>query len=280
MESLIAPTLHYKDKDQVWTIYPIGDIHLGASNTNEEKLQEDVERVASDPYSVWIGLGDYLDLILPKDLKRFHAKTLAEWINFDDLDNLVYHQVEYAAQLLAPIADKCLGLISGNHESSIIKYHSVDPVYVLAKELKYISGKTIPCLGKCAFIRQKFKHKDDKSGKKLNRLDISLHHGWFAGRKPGGKANNLLAAFEKFDCDLFICGHGHEKLVVNNTCLHVDEDGHIKDKHRFAMMTGSYLRTFTEGKSSYAEDAGYSPSTLGPVEIKYTPKTGLIQVIQ
>lgn len=50
-------------------IYPLGDIHLGAAACDEDKFKRLVERIASEPTSKWIGMGDYADFINRSDPK-------------------------------------------------------------------------------------------------------------------------------------------------------------------------------------------------------------------
>ena len=52
-------------------LYPIGDLHMGASNCAEDKLSRLVSRIAADPNAYWISGGDLPDAVIINDTTVF-----------------------------------------------------------------------------------------------------------------------------------------------------------------------------------------------------------------
>lgn len=267
------PTLHYKSRTQEYTIYPLGDLHLGPKACWEKKLREDVKTIAKDKYGIVYGMGDYFDCITRND-KRFDSRDISDWVQADEIDEVVDLQIERGIEILSPIADKFMLLIEGNHESKMRRINGTNPTRRLAKALSKVCGRNIPYCGKAAFVRQRFSR-----GGAVTQIISCLHHGWFAGRKKGGKINNMDDALNRFRCDLFICAHAHDRLVTPGTQIGIGQkENKIKEHRRFAVMTGSYLKTYPDGAGGYGEDFGYPPTDIGYVPITVTPDKRLIKV--
>jgi hypothetical protein len=275
MDVCIPAALNVTSRAAQYSIFPVGDIHIGAAACDEEKLRQDVEKIRSNKNAVWVGMGDYCDLIAHSDARRFDPAALASWVSAADLGNIVVRQVERASKILAPIAGQCVCLLAGNHEEAIRRTHHVDAAAALGVELSRSAGRVVPVYGPAAFIRMRF----DRCGGGGATLDIMAHHGWFAGRKPGGKANSLHDALAYFDCDVVLVGHGHAQVSVQDVQLSVNPAGKIVERQRVAVMTGSYLRTYSQGCRGYGESAGYAPTKLGATEILYFPKEKGIKVV-
>ena len=115
-------------------LYVLGDLHIGARNCDENKIKTLVKLIEKDPHAYWIGGGDLCDNIVIGDSKRFEPTVLPRWM----LDNKDADEVAAALQdiagaqkdrlfnILKPIKDKCLGMIEGNHEYTIMKHHNRD----------------------------------------------------------------------------------------------------------------------------------------------------------
>lgn len=111
-----------------------------------------------------------------------------------------------------------------------------------------------------------------KTDKKV--LDIVLHHGWFSGRKSGGKINNMIDALAYWNCDILAVGHAHERLIAPPQ-VQVEIRSKMKQfaRRRFAVMCGSYLRNYDTVGGGYAEDKGYRPTDMGHIKLSFRPET-------
>ena len=80
-----------------------------------------------------MGGGDYCDAVILGDAKRFDVDTLPNWMLSGDpktirrrIKDILAAQRRRFLRLVDPIKDKCIGLIEGNHEYTIMKYHNRD----------------------------------------------------------------------------------------------------------------------------------------------------------
>lgn len=48
-------------------IYVIGDVHIGSKNFNKKAFEKMINKIKNDRNAKWIGIGDYIDSIVPGD---------------------------------------------------------------------------------------------------------------------------------------------------------------------------------------------------------------------
>ena len=120
---LIDKEVIVESESDVFTLFPIGDVHIGAKNCAESHLRRYIEHIKNTPLSAWVGGGDYCDCITPQDVKRFDFRALPDWLfkgqatNIQDmLSDIALQQRQRFVEMVDPIKDKCLGLVEGNHE--------------------------------------------------------------------------------------------------------------------------------------------------------------------
>lgn len=256
-------------RKDIFTIVPIGDIHIGAIGCNEQLLKKVVKRIQSDPHCYWVGMGDYCDFIRMSD-RRFDPAVLADWVEVADLVDLPKRQVERVLSFLNPIADKCLGLIEGNHERTIKQWSERDVFSEIVSGVKAAAKmKTDQQLGFGAsgWLRLRF----ERGSKGVHIYTISLHHGFVGGKLAGAKALNMQRWLWTHRCDLALFGHSHNQMVQVEGVEEIDRNGNIFLHRSVGAYTGTFLQSITEGTTSYAEFGGYFPLPVGGVEIKLQP---------
>lgn len=65
------------NSDKPVQLVGLGDIHLGNINCDKEKFKEIVDWIASDPQRYWIGMGDYIEAILPSPTEwRYDTRNI------------------------------------------------------------------------------------------------------------------------------------------------------------------------------------------------------------
>jgi len=229
-------------------IIPTGDWHLGSVNCNRRKLKEYLEYIRITPNCYLIGMGDLVDCILPKD-KRYDASG-----DFRNLDELKQETLE----LLKPIRDKIIVLLTGNHEIKLQKEGYGDPIKWLCSELK------VPYGGFSCFIKI---HAIPDTHRKS--LIIFAHHGFFSGRKRGSKINNIEDLSAYWDADIFLAGHSHDIFSSRKVKI-----GWAGSRDLLFINTGSFVETASWRTSNYSEIHGFPPQRLGVVKVKWYPRTG------
>lgn len=266
--------LHEKRSDE-FSIYPIGDIHLGAASCDEELLKQTVARIQADPLAYWIGMGDYIDAINMRD-PRFEAGGLAAWL-YDPLSmqDIIGAQLRRAERYLAPIADRCLGLIGGNHEGKAAKWSEREVMTLLARMIaEHREDRANLALGYAGFIRLSFREQHPGgTARTTGTLTIYAHHGAGASSTPGGKINRLLKTMAGIQADLVLMGHVHDERHHRRTLLSVNGRGRVIRREQIGIITGTYL-----GQSAYAVERGYPPPTMGSPVVRYAPDRARLRV--
>jgi hypothetical protein len=232
-------------------IIPVGDVHYGSPNCNMKCFNRIINYIKDTPNCYMIGMGDFWDCIIPKD-KRFDPSQ-----EFNLIDN----SYDVIKEILQPIASKILCLLSGNHE-----YHLVSDGYGdLTKRLSKELGTAYA--GYSTFLRIETKEKP------VRKIVIYAHHGWFSGRQRGSKINNLENMMRDYDAEIYLAGHSHDLFATRRVRLSFEGDRKI-----IFANTGSFLETSTWGTSGYGERAGYPPTKIGVVKIKWFPDKGDINI--
>jgi len=249
---------------ETWTLYPIGDVHLGSANCDKGLFDATIKAVRDDDDALWIGVGDFIEAIAPND-KRWNAGGVDEAIvNLASQDRIGDVYVEKLADKLAPIAGKCIGYSDGNHEQVFNRHYytnlSVRVLDAIGRPDCYVEWA---CLTRLAF----------EHGTARTTLRIFSHHGWQGGRQEGAKVNESRRLLAYVDADIYLTGHSHSKFVVPHTRITVNPSW-TKEvaKTVYTCHTGSYLRTLQQNHVGYAERAGFPPTTLGGVRFRLRPK--------
>lgn len=252
-------------------IVPIGDVHIGAAACDERKLRDAVARVMGDPNCFWIGMGDYGEWINRLD-PRYRPDTLAPWITIADTMDLGRAQRDRFLEIVQPIAGKCLALVCGNHEESILKHSERDVYYEIVQGIKQFAGwpEDHPlAIGYNGWLHLHFYR--SKKKERGTKLEISLHHGFGGGRLAGSKALNMQRWLWSHRCHLALFGHTHSIQVQVEAVERVVGSKVIHER-RIGAICGSFLKSFNQdGSSTYSEVKGYLPQPVAGVEAILRP---------
>lgn len=288
MEATGSRLILYGAKDATFSMYPFADIHLGNKACFKPQLDEDIERVDSDPFALWWLLGDYGDFIHHKD-PRFDPDMVDETITVKDLSNTGLVLLRRVLERFLPIKDKCLAAGYGNHELSYMRDKEQMALHdTLCSQLE------VPSLRYSGFFDLYFEHQpglkkpvvikkpaDSRICRKgQRRLRVFSHHGAGAAATPGGKINTLHRAVNMTrDADLVVMGHLHEQVAKAIVRLTTDSLCRaLREKPTMALMTGSYLRTYCDNMTGYGEIRLYPPSVLGVARATFQPNVGRLVV--
>lgn len=267
---VIEKIIPYRKADK-FAIYPLGDIHLGVVHCDEERLIEKVAEIkALGKKAFWLGMGDYGDLVVPSDFKRWDGRILAPWMKGNE-DNIGPTQVERMDEILSPIWGQCLGLIEGNHDEAIRRYNHYNFIKELLKKAnkKYV----VPYAGVSCFVRLNFKRENSNEA---HDFIIHARHGEGAARTSGARALAVLRLSQSMvNAHITFSGHLHgqespdipERIILRN--------GKIKSFETIACMTGAWLKGYMQGVPPiYFERWGAPPSTLGCPRVIIEPQLG------
>lgn len=227
----------------------MGDIHAGTTACAEEAIRRRIKEISDDPFALWVGMGDYAECILPNDF-RWDTELVADWVK---RSNIAESQRLWVRDLFKPIADKCLGLLTGNHEDSIRRRNYQDIHLDLCRDLG------VPNLGFSCFYRLFF-----SSSGKVTTVTCHFSHGAGGAQTEGGKVMRLAKYMLAFDADITGIGHLHDIKIDAIPMLWMDDGFNIKQKVRVGALTGSWFKAYSESPyPTYAERKGLSPTNLG-----------------
>ena len=178
---VIERKIEYSRPDKFY-FYPLGDIHKGVVHCDEDLLEQKINEIKRERNALWLGMGDYGDLVSPSDFKRWDGRILAPWMKGHE-DHVGATQCDSIEEQLSPIWNKCIGLIEGNHEESIRKWNH----YNLIEELLKRANKkhNVPYGGVQTLIRLNFKRKNTNDS---HDYIIHARHGEGSARTSGARA--------------------------------------------------------------------------------------------
>ena len=263
---LIRREFHNLDRGAEFRLYPVGDVHLGHVACNEKRFAATIKAIADDPDAYWIGLGDMADFINRSD-KRYDSESVAPWLRWKA--DLAGAQRDRLLDELRPIAPKCLALIEGNHEWSILQRYERAIYAEFCQGIRDAGGlgDAPLALGTCGWISLTFNRSEGKANSSTIR--IYAYHGHTGGKLAGGKALDMQRTLWTHDADLCLAGHSHALQVQSEAVESVSRGAIIRTDRR-GVTCGSYL-TVRSDSDTYADRAGHLPPTDGSAIIYLRP---------
>lgn len=233
-------TYRFHDKHNI-TIYPIADIHLGAAEFKEGAWREFCTRILSEEHS-YITLGGDL---LNNGIKSSVSNVYDEIMRPREAKKLM-------VEMLAPLRDKILCAVSGNHERRTSKEADQDIVYDIMCKLD-IEDRFRENL---AFVKIQFGEKRSK-GQDNPTYVLAVTHG--AG---GGMTGAAVNRAERFGyaidgVDAIILGHTHKPFTTQPGKLKVDPHNNIATIKPFKVLCCSSWLDY----GGYAARANMTPAS-------------------
>ena len=249
-----------KKKDDVYVIRPLGDIHLGNENCDEEKLDEVIDEIANMDNVIVIGMGDYIEGINPSSTfldKRIDVYTIKRHLLTAE------EQTDAINAKFMRIKDKIYVLLEGNHEWKVINEHRFKKDFCKPLDAKY--G------GKMCYISITFKFK----GKEINNFLIHAKHGGYAGAKTGGALNNMEDSGADWQYDIQLMGHNHGTFCATSQRIEYDrKHNDLLERKQIHGNTGTFLRSYKRGTTNYIERRPSKAKRVGTIAITVDPLNG------
>jgi len=274
----------YRSKADEIIIRVFGDGHFGARGSRVDKWKRDIAEVEDDPRMYWLELGDWGDLINPRD-RRFDPKHVDPDIPiavYGEYGSYVREQVQGQYQ---PVQEKGVGAAYGNHEWYYMNQTDQSNLHAALCENLHIPNLSYCFMLDLVFIKvgnnavpyNRVYHDERPVNDSHASWSVRVwgHHGMSGARTPGGKVKNLIDAMHRWpSADLVILGHGHSQVIAP-PMISIDGDAACRKQvthTRLGAMTGSYLEAYPiSDHPSYGERAGYEPNYLGPLDIHFKP---------
>lgn len=238
--------------DQI-EVHVFADLHIGDKQADLQLIKDRVEYIKNTPNAYFILNGDIINMDCKTSVSDIESRTMN-----------IMEQVYTARELFAPISDKCLCSIEGNHERRSYKQTGISASHILANLIgceNWASGSAV------LFVRFGHLGTGNPTGHPERKREYVLYatHGNGGGAKVGGKANKMLQMSEVVEgVDVFIHSHTHTSLVIKDAVVRADKASHsIYTADRLYVNNGATL-----DYGGYGEEFGFRPnSKTSPVVI-------------
>ena len=253
-----TPIIHNLDGRTI-KIWAIADVHIGARECDIEGFTDFLKKIEKDDDSYIVIVGDLLNNCTRSSVSNIFEETMPPSM-----------QINYAVELLSPIADKILGCVGGNHEARSRKDTDLDPLYAVCSMIRRSDGSTLQDIYRpnMAFIRIVL----GKGGTK-DRYAIMITHG-----KSATKKKNFSAIIEGVDAAIF--AHTHTPDVVRPARIRFNTSNRVSVHSIVSMTACSWLKA-----GGYSLQNLYVPQAVSlpqALELEYTAtnkRNGNIRVI-
>jgi hypothetical protein len=252
----------YKDGDR-FAYFLASDLHLDDPSFDEALFRSEMAMANKEDARVYLN-GDILGLILPGDIKRY-----ARGSDPGNVDDKIGAAVTRAENLLAPYVDIIDMIGTGNHETAVLKHHSVDATKLLIGFLNRRRDPRLPPIkhgGYTGFIRLYFEDENKHSDSYI----IFYNHGQ-GGSSEVSRGIIDLQRRQYIRADLIWLGHKHKVVSTElDSEIGLNTKNRIYERKKRGVITGTYLSNFTETDAdrdgyllSYQEERQRTPQGRG-----------------
>jgi UDP-2,3-diacylglucosamine pyrophosphatase LpxH len=208
------------------TVYPLADIHLGSEECDIAAFSELVNQIAGEERSYAVLAGDLIDNGVKSSVTNVYRQTMRP-----------SEQKRQMAELLAPIRNKILCILPGNHERRSSKEDDDCPAYDIASKLDLEDVYR----ENAAFVRIGL-------GKRINNgkeytYNLAVLHGTGGGMYAGSTVNKADNFLQAMDCvDILVTAHTHKPYALRGSKLVLDFSNHrVLQRPTLSICAGSWL---------------------------------------
>jgi predicted phosphodiesterase len=234
------------------TLYPIGDLHMGAETCKEAEFAKYVQTIEKDDRAIVMLLGDLMNNGIKSSVTNVYDEIYTP-----------KEQKRRVIELLKPIKGKIVSAVRGNHELRTDKEVNIDVMEDICHEL----GIEDAYAGDVAFVKISLGHK--KLDSKKQTYTILNVHGAGGGMYIGtglNKVQNFQYCFEGLD--IVISAHTHQP-IKSPVARYIFNPYHntFKTENTCLFVCTSWL-----GGETYAERKLMRPTAFHPDTIQISGK--------
>jgi len=256
--------VEFKDSKTPIHIVPFGDVHWGHSMFSMDTWKRFVATYKDREDVLFLGMGDYQDFMSSSE-RREMASAMAKLHegSVESIDEWGRQRMLEFTDQIRWMGPRLIGLLEGNHYFGF--QNGKSSTMQMAEDLK------AKYLGVSAVIRL-FLHTKGNHGAR-SKLDIWAHHGRAGGQLAGSPFNTIEKMQGGVNADVYIMGHDHSigtlpKAMMEPRFNAKTRELEIHERRIALVRSGSFLRGYVKGKSSYIADAGLNPKPLGWVNLE------------
>jgi predicted phosphodiesterase len=240
-------THHFPDNRDI-LLFPISDVHLGASEHMEKEWADFCRQIEETPNAYIILGGDLINNATRNSVSNVFEETMRP-----------REQKKVIAEMLMPLRDRILCAVSGNHERRSGKDADDDPTYdIMCKlDIEHLYRENM------AFVKVRI-GKRDGDGMKNPTYMLTVTHGAGGGILTGGAVNrNERFGYVVDGMDCLIVGHTHKPFVTQPSKIKIDPFNNKVDIKPFKVVSSSSWLNY----GGYAAQKMLLPSSHAPQTI-------------
>jgi len=209
-----TPIIHRLEGRSI-KLYPIADVHLGAKECDLANFRKFLEKIRLSEDSYIVLVGDLINNATRNSVSSIYEETLSPSA-----------QCDLAVELLEPVKDRILGVVSGNHELRSVKDTDLDPTRFICERL----GIGDLFRQNFAFLRISL-----EKGNISDSYAIYMTHGKSATKQK----KFAQSAIEGVDA--IITGHVHDGNISKHSRISINQKNAIKVKSIVSITAASWL---------------------------------------
>jgi predicted phosphodiesterase len=240
-------THHFPENRDI-LLFPISDVHLGASEHMEKEWADFCRQIEETPNAYIVLGGDLINNSTRTSVANVFEETMRP-----------REQKKVIAEMLTPIRDRILCAVSGNHERRSGKDADDDPTYdIMCKlDIEHLYRENM------AFVKIRI-GKRDGDGTKNPTYMLTVTHGAGGGILTGGAVNrNERFGYVVDGMDCLIVGHTHKPFVTQPSKIKIDPFNNKVDIKPFKVVSSSSWLNY----GGYAAQKMLLPSSHAPQTI-------------
>ena len=212
---------------------PWYDVHHGHKLHASTMFKRHVKWFVDDPYTLGFNGGDFFENVLEGSPGIYSQTEIP-----DD-------QFKRSVEILAPMWNKLLFAIPGNHEARTFRRAGVDLAAMLADK---VGIQYFPDYCFCTIKWRGLKFR------------LCAHHGTGAAATPGGQRNAARKDMPWVGCDIYWTGHLHQPMTdIVYRADYDQQTNKMVQRTSVIIISPSYLNYF----GGYAAAKRLSPGSLG-----------------
>lgn len=229
MRSDFELIVHHLPECKEAKIYCIGDIHVGAIESNVKGWERFVDMVLSDKDSYICLLGDLMNNATKSSVSNCFEDTMRP-----------RDQKRYLANSLKPLSSRILCAVSGNHCFRSGKDCDDDPMLDIMSKIDLEDYYR----QNAAFVKLAFGSRSDGHGseKPLQTYTMCVTHGAGGGIYTGAAVNRNERMAMFVNCDILAVGHTHKGAITKPQRIEIDTyNNSVKMKSTTVISACSWL---------------------------------------
>ena len=249
MQSCIIEQDYSKQKQ--FEYFLCSDIHFGSTGQDKSLLKKDFDDAKRRGAMIFIN-GDWGDFIMSGDRKRYSPSADAY-----GTDNNINMTINEAFDFFSEYVDNIAMIGTGNHETSVSRFHHFDPTQQLIYSLNKAHKSKIIHGQYSGFIMLRYMH--GKNGR-VRAYTIYYNHGQGGTAEISKGTIDINRHMTTKDADLIWLGHKHTKILLpSEYIIGVNRVGEIVERERAGIITGAYVKIankYDAMKKGYKMDYG------------------------